>query len=294
MHYNGPVVRPYTDAGSVMLEVTVGCTHNSCTFCNFYEGVPFRIAPMEQIEEDLQEVRSYNPNVRNVWAAGGNPYALPVEKLAEIAKLIRKYLPEARISTYARVDDLLRKSVDDMKYLKELGIEDLVIGIESAYDPALSFVNKGYTAQDILTGCKRLEEAGVDYRLIYLGGIAGSGNGKKAAHATAEVLNQLHPYYLFMSTVALLPGTKLHRQIESGEFQEESEKERIEEFRTLLSELDNQIVVDSRSVANAIPFVAELPRDKERVVAELDDLIAKLDKRAARQMHDHRARLMSV
>lgn len=294
MHYNGPIVRPFTDAESVMLEVTVGCTHNACTFCNFYEGVPFQIAPMEQIEEDLQEVRSYNPHVQNVWAAGGNPYALSTEKLSEIARLIRKYLPEARISTYARVDDLVRKSVADMKYLKNLGIEDLVIGIESGYDPALSFVNKGYTAEDILTGCKKLEEAGVDYRLIYLGGIAGSGNGEKAAHATAEILNQLHPYYLFMSTVAILPGTKLHQQIEDGEFEEESEKERIEEFRTLLSELNNPIVVDSRSVANAIPFVAELPRDKEKVVGALDDLIARLDGRAAQQMHDHRARLMSV
>ena len=153
MHYNGPIVRPFTDAESVMLEVTVGCTHNACTFCNFYEGIPFQVAPIEQIEEDLQEVSSYNPHVKNVWAAGGNPYALSTEKLADIARLIRKYLPKARISTYARVDDLVRKSVEEMKYLKDLGIEDLVIGIESGYDPALSFVNKGYTALDILTGC---------------------------------------------------------------------------------------------------------------------------------------------
>ena len=105
MHYNGPVIRPQTDADSVFIEVTVGCTHDSCTFCNFYDGYPFRVALLEQVEADLKEAAQYNPHAKKVWASGGNPYALSTEKLAVLAKLFKKYLPEGRISTYARVDD---------------------------------------------------------------------------------------------------------------------------------------------------------------------------------------------
>ena len=96
MHYNGPVIRPQTDADSVFIEVTVGCTHNSCTFCNFYDGYPFRVAPLEQVEADLQEAAEVYPHAKKVWASGGNPYALSTDKLAVLAKLFKKYLPEGR------------------------------------------------------------------------------------------------------------------------------------------------------------------------------------------------------
>ena len=192
MHYNGPVIRPQTDADSVFIEVTVGCTHDSCTFCNFYDGYPFRVAPLEQVEADLKEAAQYNPHAKKVWASGGNPYALSTEKLAVLAKLFKKYLPEGRISTYARVDDLLRRSVEDMRYLKQLGFDDIVVGIESGDDEVLAHTKKGYTAADILEGCKKLEQAGVDYRVIYLGGLAGHGKAHKSAKKSAALLNQLH------------------------------------------------------------------------------------------------------
>lgn len=294
MHYHGPIVRPYTDANSLMLEVTVGCTHNSCTFCNFYQGYPFRVAPMSQIEADLQEAASYSPNLKEIWAAGGNPYALGTEKLKAIGALIKKYFPQARISTYARVDDLCRKSVEEMRELKEAGFVDVIIGIESGYDPALNFVNKGYKAQDILTGCKRLEAAGVDYRIIYLGGLAGKGKGEEAALASAKIINQLHPYYMYLSTVAILPDTKLYAQVVHHEFAEASERERFQEFRTLIANLNNPLVVDSRSVANMVPFVVELPRDKDKTLAMLDKVIASMDAEDEEALHERRSRLTAV
>lgn len=294
MHYNGPIVRPYTDAQSLMVEVTVGCTHNSCTFCNFYQGYPFHVAPLSQIEADLQEAARYNPGIRQIWASGGNPYALSTAKLLEIGALMKKYFPKARISTYARVDDLCRKSVAEMRELKEAGFADIVIGIESGYDPVLKAVNKGYTAQDILTGCQRLEEAGVAYRIIYLGGLAGHGQGEKAALASAKLISQLHPYYMFLSTVAVLPGTKLYQQVQKHEFQEASERERFQEFRTLLAKMDNHLVVDSRSVANMVPFVAELPKNKKQVLQLLDNVIASLDDKEEAALHARRSRLLSV
>lgn len=131
MHYHGPIVRPQTDADSIFVEVTVGCTHNNCTFCNFYDGYPFRVAPLSQVEADLQEAAANFPHAKKVWASGGNPFALSVNKLATLAKLFKKYLPEAIISTYARVDDITSKSVDDLKtmnmteeHVKQFGMRE--------------------------------------------------------------------------------------------------------------------------------------------------------------------------
>ena len=111
MHYNGPIIRPHTEANDLFVEVTVGCTHNSCTFCNFYHGYPFRMAPLEQVEADLQEARRYTDDPGRIWASGGNPYAMSTERLAELGRLFKKYFPNTPLATYARVDDLNRKTV---------------------------------------------------------------------------------------------------------------------------------------------------------------------------------------
>ena len=294
MHYNGPIVRPPTDAYSVMLEVTVGCTHDQCKFCNFYKGYPFKVASLSQIEADLKEAASINPYARDVWAAGGNPYALSVDKLEKIALLIRKYLPHARISTYARVTDFMNKSVSDIKHLKELGFEDILIGIESADDVPLTFMNKGYLGQDVLTQLKKVEEAGVDYRVIYLGGIAGKDKCEESARITSKVLNQLHPYMIYLTSVAVLPDTPLYQDILNNQFEEPSELERIKELRTLISCLNNEIYVFARSVSSAVDFTANLPEDKERVLKKLDAIIDSFTAEDEMNLKNRRSQIRSV
>lgn len=273
MHYNGPIVRPQTEADALFIEVTVGCTHNSCTFCNFYEGYPFHVVPLSQVEANLQEASKYNPDAWKVWASGGNPFALSVEKLASLAKLFKKYLPKARIATYARVNDLYNKSVDDIKYLKSLGYDDIVLGIESGDDEVLEHVNKGYTSQDILQQCKKLEAAGMTYRVIYLGGLAGHGKCEESAMRTAKILNQLHPNYMFLTTVTILKGTPLYDEIQAGTFVDADEIERIQEFRTLCKNLKNEITIYAATSTNMFPFVAHFPDDKDHIVSELDKII---------------------
>lgn len=273
MNYNGPIVRPQTEADAIFIEVTVGCTHNSCTFCNFYEGYPFRVAPLSQVEADLEEASKYNKDAWKVWASGGNPFALSVEKLATLAKLFKKYLPKARIATYARVDDLYRKSVEDIKYLKDLGYDDIVLGIESGDDEVLEHVNKGYTSEDILRECKKLEEAGMEYRVIYLGGLAGHGKCEESALRTAKVLNQLHPNYMFLTTATIIKGTKLYDEVQNGTFVEVDEIERVREFRTLCQNLKNEISIYSATSTTMFPFIAHFPEDKEHIVSELDNII---------------------
>lgn len=294
MHYNGPIVRPQTDADSLFIEVTVGCTHNSCTFCNFYDGYPFAVAPLTQIEEDLIEASRRYPNAKKIWANGGNPYALHTEKLIQVGKLIKKYFPESRISTYARVDDLLRKSVEEMRQLKEYGFEDLVIGFETGDDEALAYVNKGYTSEDILTGCKRLEKAGVDYRMIFLGGLAGKGNCERAALKTADLLNQLHPYIMYLNSVSILPGTKLYEDARKGIFKEAGERELVMEFITMLRNMKNEIAIFAAPNTTPFSFFVDLQSTKEELLTQMQEFADRLDDEDEKRMSKKRSTKGSV
>ena len=294
MKFYGPIVRPQTDANSVFIEVTVGCTHNECTFCNFYKEYPFRVIPLDQVEENLKEASILYPHAKRIWASGGNPFALSTEKLKELAILFQKYFPKANIATYARVDDLYNKSVEDIRVLKNLGINDIVIGIESGDDEVLKKVKKGYTSSDIIRECQKLEEAGMIYRVIYLGGLGGYGKGIENALNSAKVFNQIHPTYMIMTNVSVLPDTELYQEMQIGSFKEASEKERIQEFRTLIANLDNTITVDSRTAANSIYFVANLPEDKQTLVAKLDKIIENFTETEETIFHSRRAKMTSV
>lgn len=279
MEFHGPIIRPQTDADSVFIEVTAGCTHNSCSFCNFYKNTPFYVAPVEQVEKDLQEAKAAYPNATKIWASGGNPFALSRDKLIALGQLFKKYYPKAVVSTYARIDDIYRKSVEDIKAIHESGIDDIMIGIESGDDDVLSFVNKGYTAADIVRECHKLDAAELPYRMIYLGGLAGKGKLVESARKSAAVINQIHPYYMILTNVTIMPGTKLYQQRESGEFIESTEKERLMEIRELISDLKNPIVVDSGTSSSSVYFVADLPKDQEALKVQLDRYIDSFSER---------------
>ena len=294
MEWHGPIVRPQTDADSLFIEVTAGCTHNRCTFCNFYKDTPLWIASNEQVEEQLKEAKQQLPHVHKIWASGGNPFALPTKRLIELGDLFRTYYPQARVSTYARINDFRRKSIDDLRAIKEHGIDEVMIGIETGDDEALTFVNTGYTAVDIVRECQKLDKAGLTYRMIYLGGLLGAGKLVESARKSAEVFNQIHPYYMIYTNVSVLPGTKLYDQMLSGEFTEATEKERLQEMRELIANLDNQIVVDSGTAASSIYFKANLPHDKQEAVTALDRIIADFNDEQERALHSRRAAMMSV
>lgn len=293
MHYHGPIIRPQTDADSLFLEVTAGCTHNSCAFCSFYKDTPFWIAPLSQIEEDLEEAEAALPDVRDIWLSGGNPYALSTDRLEEIGKLVRAYYPKARVSTYAIVNDIVRKSVDEIRRLMPY-IDEIMIGIETGDDEALAFMNKGYTSADIIEAGTKLDEAGQKYRMIYLGGLAGAGKLEESAKKSAAVFNQIHPYYMILTNVVVLPGTRLQKDREAGRFQEASELERLKEIRTLAAGLKNEITIDTGTSASSICFAAHLPDDREKLLSGLDQVISHFSAQEERALHDRRESMKYV
>ncbi|MFM2481828.1 radical SAM protein [Celerinatantimonas sp. YJH-8] len=294
MHYTGPVIRPPHEANSILLEVTVGCTHNSCRFCTFYHGIPYRIAAKKQIESDLKEARLRYPDARRLYAVGGDPFTLRTAKLIDLAQLIRSYFPEINIGMYARVDSIYNKTIADLKVLKAEGINDLVIGIESGDDDILNFMDKGYAASDILRECQKLEAAEIAYRVIFLGGLAGAGNGARNARNTAEVLNQLHPTHMYMTSVAVQAESRLYQDVRAGHFTEASEYERIEETLLLVRALTNPIILLGQSVANPVNFIAALPQDYDELTAMLEQTLQRFTGRDEASLRAYREHLINI
>lgn len=250
------------------------------------------VAPLSQIEADLKEAKRDWPDAKNIWASGGNPFVLSTEKQIEVWDLIKRYYPDARISTYAIISDFKNKSVEDIKKIKEHGLDEIMIGIETGDDEVLRFVNKGYTAADILEAGRKMDEAGITYRMIYLGGLAGKGKLVESAKRSAKIFNQIHPYYMMLTNVSVLPGTKLFEQMQAGQWVEASEKERIEEIRTLLNELQIPITVNS-GTSTTVRFEVKLPEERQEILAQLDDVLDKFDEKTEnalrRWRHSQRA-----
>ena len=289
MHYNGPIIRPPHEAYSLMLETTVGCTHNKCRFCTFYKDAPFRMAPLSQVEADLQEVSAQEPNLKHLWFSGGNPMTLDMKHLEALIALTHRYLPQASISMYARVDSTFKKSVADLKRLKSLGVDDIVIGIESGYDPALKAMNKGYTAAELLRECKKYEEAGMTYRVIYLAGIAGHEHWRENAEATAAVLNELHPSFMYLTSLSIQSDSLLYQDIQAGRFMPETEFDMVQEFYHLVKNLKNPIHIDARAGYNPVHFYFSLPENKNVLLDEMKDFIDGYDNTVEQQLQSHRA-----
>lgn len=284
LHFTGQVWRPPYEASSQLLQVTAGCTHNKCKFCSLYHGTDFRLSPMTEIEEDLKVIRSYQPKARRVFLTGANPFALSYNRLLDLGLLIRRYLRHCEsVGMFARISDIKPKTIEELKNLRHLGFDSISIGTESGDDDTLAAMSKGYTADDIVEQCKKLEEADIRYHLVYLTGLAGKDGGERNAVRTAEVFNQLHPFTINFVSLTVFPESELYEEIQCGDFVEASERERLLELRTLISRLRIKTTLLGNTVSNAVPFVGALPDDKVRILMELDSAVKNRSEKELKQ-----------
>lgn len=303
MHYTGTIWRPPYEADSLLLEVTAGCTHHRCRFCTLYSELPFkfRMSPIEDIESDLLEVQTLQTRpdfrlltrlqgnrgpelFRRVFLTGANPFVLSTDKLLEIAALIHRYLPSVEsIGCFARITDSVNKTDEELHMLRQAGYNGLTIGVETGDDAALSFMRKGYTSQDILTQCKRLEQAGIDYGFFYLTGIFGKRRGEIGARASAEIFNQLHPFLVGPNMLTIYPESDLYQEIRSGNWEEEGEHEKYRELRTLVESLTIPTYFAAMGASNAIQLSGRLPQDKEKLLAALDQILSEVSEEDLRR-----------
>ncbi len=271
MHYTGPVYRPPFEAHSLLLQVTVGCSHNRCSFCTMYRDTPFQMETMEQIRQDLEEAAFCRPNTRRVFLENGDAFVLKADRLVQIAELIHEKLPNVEtITMYASIKNIRGKTDEELRKLRSLGINELNIGVESGYDPALRYMNKDHTADEAIHELRRMKEAGMDYGLNVILGCAGAGRGPENAAATAELLNRTQPALVFTGTMHSSPGCPLYEDIQSGAFVECTVREYLEEEETLVRalELDNCRWFGLHP-SNIVRVDAFLPRDKERLLREI-------------------------
>ncbi len=280
LHFTGTVWRPPHEALSVLLQVTVGCTHHACKFCGLYGDLRFRVSPMAEIDADLQIIARWQPQARRVFLVGANPFVLSYERLVQLADRIRDRLPKVQtIGMFARVDDIARKTDAELRELRARGFTGLSIGTETGDDPTLLRMNKGTTAAEILSQSRRLDEAGIEYYFTYMTGLAGAGNGERAARATAELFNRTHPFLIGVVSLTVFPDTVLGREVQAGLFREAGELERLDELRTLLERLEIPVTIDAHTVSNAVPLFGRLPEDRTRLLRELDMAQAVSDER---------------
>ena len=293
MHFTGTIWRPPYEAASLLIEATAGCTHHRCKFCTLYNDLPFpfRMSPLEDIEADLLEAQTalHSPfgkltaalqglpareGPRRAFLTGANPFVLKADRLLEIAQLVKQYFPAIQtVGCFARDTDISLKTDGELDRLRAAGYDGLTIGVETGGGPSLAFMDYGYTPEDILVQCRRLDQAGIGYRFFYLTGIAGAGQGERSALASAAVFNQLHPRLIGSSMLTVYPDSQLYQELQAGRWTEAGEREKYQELNTLIAHLDIPVAFAALGASNAYQFQGRLPEDREALLSALDRII---------------------
>ncbi len=279
MHYTGEVYRHPMEGYTPLLEVTIGCSHNDCSFCTMYRETPFRMSPLEHVKEDLEELRSYGTKIPRLYLVNADPFVLSSQKLMVIGELIHKYLPEIEtITCYASIQNIRNKSLEDLKKLREMGYNQLHIGLESAYDPALKIMNKGFTNAEAYEQLGKLKEAGFEYDALLMLGVAGRDAGLENAEATIKLLSTYNPYMVSIMPTSVTPGSDLEKIANRREYIELTELEMLKEEIRFLEGLDvgDDCYFFGSHNFNLVP-VSGLMKDRDKMIAKLQNAIDTLD-----------------
>ena len=272
------IIRPPSEAYSLLLQVTVGCSHNRCTFCGTYRQKKFKIKPVERIEKDLKEARTYG-HIEKLFLCDGDALIIPQPRLEEILLIIKRYLPMLeRIGSYANTKSILRKSVDDLKKLKELGLKIIYLGVETGNAELLKKIDKGATREQMIEAAKRIKAAGIELSVTVILGIGGIEKSLEHAMDTASLLADMDPDYVGALTLMLVPQTELYDDYIAGRF---VLPDKIGFIRELYLMIANSNFTDcyftSNHASNYLPIKARLPGQKEIIMKMIGSVIEKKD-----------------
>lgn len=268
MNLTGIVYRPPYEADSFLLQVTRGCSHNRCTFCSMYPGVPFAVCPMEEVEADLEEGARYCPDVTRVFLEHGDAFVLSSDRLLAIAEAVHRKLPKVEtIAMYASIQNIRTKTDAELRELRASGIHGLDIGVESGLDAALTYMNKGHTAKEAREQLLRLTEAGMDYSFNAILGCGGAELWQENADATADLINAVQPHLLFIGSLHAEPGCRLYQDMKDGVFHECTIGQLLDEQECLIRRLDlNNTYYFGSHPSNLVPMQGRLPEQKQDMI----------------------------
>ena len=265
--------RPPSEAFSLILQITIGCSHNKCSFCSMYKGVQFHIKPFEQIKVEIDYFRSRAKYVNRIFLADGDALIVPTEKLIEILKYIKNIFPECeRISTYASPKSLELKSEDELKKIKDNGISLLYIGAESGSDEVLKNINKEVTSKELGDLILKAKKVGFKTSVTFIVGILGEKDFREHAIATGNFISRCEPDYVGILSLMLEENTTIYQEWLKGNFKEADGIDILKEIKLIIENINvtSNIIFRSNHASNYINLKGNLPEDKKRLIQEID------------------------
>jgi radical SAM superfamily enzyme YgiQ (UPF0313 family) len=275
MHYEGMVIRPPSEANSIILQVTVGCSHNKCTFCGTYKGERFRIKDEAVIDADIRYAAKHLAFLRRLFLADGDALIIPQPKLRWIFTRIREELPQIqRVGLYGNAKSILRKTPEELQELCDLGLGIVYLGLESGDAEVLREIHKGVGPERMIEAGRKVRAAGLKLSVTVLLGIAGRDRSLAHAQATGAVLSAMDPNYVGALTLMLLPNTELGQKERSGQFELMSPPELLAELREMLLHTNlRQGLFLSNHASNYLPLKVRMPAGKEEALALIDEAL---------------------
>jgi len=275
MHYEGNCIRPPSEAYSILLQVTVGCSHNKCTFCGTYTDKRFRIKDDNMILGDILFASKYMKRQGRVFLMDGDALIIPQKRLMWILDRIKEHLPWVRrVGAYANAKSIKMKTPEQLKDLKKNGLGILYLGVETGDEELLKKIRKGSSPQHLINMGRKVREAGIKLSATVLLGIAGRERSLEHAKATGELLSGMDPNYVGALTVMLLPGTPLHEEFQNGTFEVPTEKELLLELREMIAHTNlSRGLFFSNHASNYLPIKARLPKGKQVALDQIDSAL---------------------
>ncbi len=276
MHYEGNIIRPPSEANSILLQVTVGCSRNKCTFCGSYQGERFKIKSDEVIMADVEFAARHCQRQRRLFLCDGDALIIPQKRLMHILNTIRQRLPwVTRVGSYANAKSLKMKSDQELAELRQAGLGILYMGLETGDDVTLKAINKGGTSELMIAMGRKAKDAGFKLSVTVLLGIAGRDRSQIHAKETGRVLSAIDPDYIGALSLMLIPGTPLHTDHQAGRFPLIDAREMLLELRTMFAETHlSKGLFHANHASNYLPIKARLPRDRDSVLTLIDQALA--------------------
>jgi len=281
--YIGAIYRPPSEAQSLIIQATVGCNHNKCTFCGSYRDKRFAIRSIDDIRGDLEEAQYMGP-VERVFLADGDALCIPQRRLVEIVDAVNEYIPSVeRIGIYANAGNIRRKSLEDLKALKDRKLGIIYLGVETGDADLLAKICKGATYDQLVEAARKVKEAGIVLSVTVLLGIGGVDASERHARETARILTDMDPDNVGALSVMVVPGTPLHEEYVQGKFRVPDPFTLINELRIMVNDSSfTHCVFRSNHASNYLPIKASLPEDKAEIIRAIDRVLESRDKRTLR------------
>lgn len=272
MHYDGTIIRPPSEADSILLQVMVGCAHNRCTFCGAYKGQRCRVKPASIVQADIVFAARHCQGQRRLFLCDGDVMALPQKRLLALLGEIRDRLPwVTRVGLYASARSLRGKHLADLMQLHEAGLGIVYMGLETGSDKILDRVAKGVTAETAIRMGRKVKAAGIRLSVTVILGLAGGADAEQPARLTGEALSRMDPDYVGALTLMLVPGTPLYRDWRQGAFELPGPHCMLVELRHLLAATRlSRGLFHANHASNYLPLRVRLPRDKPKALTLID------------------------